>query len=195
MKKILIINGNPKKNSFSDAIADAYCKMLVKLGADCINITLRDLDFNYNVLDNNTKQIVEPDILKMKEHIVEASHIVFVYPDWWGTYPALLKAFIDRTFVNGFAFEYQKGKALPKKLLIGRSARVFVSMDTPKWYYKFFYGKPGHNSMKKSFLNFIGIKPVKFTIFTPMRYTSDETRAGYLKKVGEIAAKDFKAIN
>jgi putative NADPH-quinone reductase len=32
-----------------------------------------------------------------RELILWAEHLVFVYPTWWGTMPALLKGFLDRT--------------------------------------------------------------------------------------------------
>jgi NAD(P)H dehydrogenase (quinone) len=45
MKKILIINGNPVKESYSMALAEAYRKGAEKSGAEIKMISLIDFDF------------------------------------------------------------------------------------------------------------------------------------------------------
>ena len=79
---------------------------------------------------------------------------MFVYPTWWGTMPALLKGFIDKVFQPGFGFQYRNGSVWWDKLLKGRSARLIVTMDTPPLYFRWVYGRPGHNAMKKKILGF-----------------------------------------
>ena len=49
--------------------------------------------------------------------------MVIFTPIWWGALPAKLKGLIDRTFLPGFAFQYEEGKLMPKQLLKGRTAR------------------------------------------------------------------------
>ena len=46
MKKILIINGHPDKESFYFALAESYKKGADSSGADCKLVHLIDLDFN-----------------------------------------------------------------------------------------------------------------------------------------------------
>lgn len=42
---------------------------------------------------------LEEDLVKAQELIRWADHLVFVYPIWWGTMPAVLKGFFDRVFL------------------------------------------------------------------------------------------------
>lgn len=191
-KNILIINGHPNKESFCSEIAKQYETTATKNGAIVNFINLIDLNFDLILKFAYKKNFeLEPDLVKAQELIKNSDHIVFTYPNWWGTYPALLKAFIEKVFLPDFAFSYQKNSPLPKKLLIGKSARIFVTMDTPKWYYKFVYSQPGHNSMKKSILNFCGINPVRFTTFTVVRKSNKKIRRQWLEKVEKLA-KNFK---
>lgn len=44
---------------------------------------------------------LEEDLVKAQELIRWADHLVFVYPIWWGTMPAVLKGFFDRVFLPG----------------------------------------------------------------------------------------------
>ncbi|MBN2892681.1 MAG: NAD(P)H-dependent oxidoreductase [Bacteroidales bacterium] len=186
-KKVLIINGHPNKDSLGNEIAQKYKNGAEKSGIEVSLINIIDLDFNPILKYGYKKDMeFEPDLEKVQKLIKESNHLVLIYPNWWGTYPALLKGFIERVFLPDFAFSYQKDSPMPIQLLKEKSARIFVTMDTPKWYYNLIYRKPGHNSMKKSILNFCGIKPVKITTFTPVRKSTDETRKKWLEKVFKL---------
>ncbi len=190
MKTILILNAHPNRDSFCNALAESYRSGAESSSADVKLINLIDLDFDPILKSTNSQDNeLEPDILKVQEKISKANHLVFVYPNWWGTYPALLKGFFDRVFTSGFAFRYQTKKPMPEKLLTGKSARVIVTMDTPTWYYSIGYRKPGHNSMKRSILELCGITPVKFTTLSPIRNSTDQQRSKWLEKVKELGRK------
>ena len=187
-KQVLIINANPNQNSFSSALAQHYFTGAKDAGAEVKLVNLTDLDFD-PVYHPGTDQVMEADLLEMQKAILKAEHLVFVYPNWWGTYPALFKGFIDRVFIHDFAFRYKKNSPLPEPLLKGKSARAIVTMDTPFWYYTLVYRKSGHHSMKNSILHFCGIKPVRFTVFTPIRHSDEKTRIGWLEKVEQLGRK------
>ena len=176
MKKILIINGHPDKESLCFDLALSYKKGADLAGADCTLVNLIDLEFN-PILTYGYRKIseLEPDLVKMQQEILATDHLVLVYPNWWSTVPALLKGFIDRVFVPGFAFKYRKNSPFWDKLLKGKTARLIVTMDTPKWYYWLINRNAGHNAMKIGVLEFCGIKPVKITAFAPIK-SSDETK-------------------
>lgn len=187
MKKILLINGHPDKESFCFALAQSYKKGADMAGAECKLVNLIDLKFNpiltygYRVVSE-----LEPDLLQMQRDITDATHLVLVYPNWWGTYPALLKGFIDRVFLPNFAFKYLENSPLPAKLLKGKTAQLIVTMDTPTWYYWLINRRPGHNSMKIGILEFSGITPVNITSFGPIRSSDENKRKQWLKEVEEL---------
>ncbi|KTC63730.1 hypothetical protein AO262_36850, partial [Pseudomonas fluorescens ABAC62] len=133
-------------------------------------------------------QPLEPDLLKAQTDITWAEHLVFVYPIWWGGIPALMKGFFDRVLLSGFAFKYRAGKAFPDKLLTGRTAHLLVTMDTPTWYYKWFYRMPGVHQMRKTTLEFCGIKPLKTLTFGPILGSNVSQRNTWLKQARKIAA-------
>lgn len=190
MKKILIINGHPDKESFCFDLAKEYKNGADSSGADCKLINLIDLEFSPILKFGYRKRTeLEPDLINIQKEILESNHLVFVYPTWWGTQPALLKGFIDRVFLPKFAFRYRENSLLWDKLLIGKSARLIVTMDTPRWYYNLIYKKPGHNSMKKGILGFCGVKPVKITTMSPIKSSDKLKREKWLKQVRKIGKK------
>lgn len=78
--------------------------------------------------------------------------------------PALLKGFLDRILLPGWAFREDGNAATGyRPLLEGRSAHLITTMDTPSWVYRLIYGRPGVRAMKVGTLRFCGIKPVTET--------------------------------
>jgi NAD(P)H dehydrogenase (quinone) len=76
------------------------------------------LEFNPNLAFGYRKRTeLEPDLLEAIEKIKKSDHIVWIFPMWWYGYPALMKGFIDRTFLPGITFEPIEGKAMPKKII------------------------------------------------------------------------------
>ncbi|KYG96516.1 NAD(P)H-dependent oxidoreductase [Paenibacillus jamilae] len=186
-KKILVIQGNPVAGSYGEALAQSYVKGAKAAGAEVRLLQLSELDFNPNLLGGYRNKLpLEPDLIQAQGSIKWAEHLVFVFPIWWGSLPALMKGFIDRTFMPGFAFKYQKGKPLPDKLLKGRTARLITTMDGPHWYYRFFQGQPGHRMMKDSTLHLCGVKPVHSTAIDLMNKLSDQQRNDWLSKVEQL---------
>lgn len=184
MKKILIINGHPDKESLCFALAESYKKGADTNGDQCQLVHLVDLKFNL-ILNYGYRVVseLEPDLLKIQQDILQADHLVFVYPNWWATFPALLKGFFDRVFLPNFAFKYHEKGPFWDKLLKGKTARLIVTMDTPKWYYWLVNRSAGHNAIKIGILEFSGIKPVKITAFAPVKSSDNAKRKNWLDEV------------
>lgn len=188
---ILIINGHPDKESLCNALAKHYYDGAKTAGAKAELIHLRDLSFKVNLeYGYRVETPLEPDLIHAQKAIKEASHLVFIFPVWWQTYPALLKGFIDRVFLPGFAFKYRKDSLFWDKFLKGKTARIITTMDTPGWYARIFYKRPAFNALKKGTLNFCGVKPVKVTTFSPVKMASGEKIKRWLLKTRATGNKD-----
>jgi NAD(P)H dehydrogenase (quinone) len=181
MKKILIINGHPNNNSLNFALAEAYKKGALNVGAEVREIIIRDLKFNPNLQSGYQKRTeLEPDLTEAWEKIKWAEHLVWVHPVWWGGLPAITKGFIDRLFLPGFAFQYRENSVWWDKLLKGKTAHIITTLDQPGWYYRIIFGKPSVNQLKKSTLEFCGVKPVKVSYFGPVKSATGETLKNWL---------------
>lgn len=192
MKRILIINGHPDKESFNFGLAAAYKKGALASGAEVKEIVVRELDFNPNLQYGYRKRTeLEPDLLHVQEMIRWAQHLVFVYPVWWGSVPAILKGFIDRVFLPGFAFQKRENSLWWDKLLTGKSARIISTLDQPAWYYWLVYRQPSTYAMKKLTLQFSGIDPVRVTTIGPIRRSKEAYRHSWLKKVERLGQKNI----
>ena len=189
-KKILIINGHPNKNAFNYGIAAAYKKGAVNSGAEVKEIIIADLDFNPNLkFGYQQRAELEPDLIEAWEKIKWAEHLVWIHPVWWGGLPAISKGFIDRLFLPGFAYQYRENSVWWDKLLNGKTAHIITTVDQPGWYYWLFYGRPSVNQLKKSTLEFCGVKPVKVTYFGIVKTATNELRKKWLDKVEDLGRK------
>lgn len=186
-KKILVILGQPQRISYGGALAQAYAEGAREAGAEVEELFLGDLKFNAcGTTGHPQSRDLEPDLARAQEAIKWADHLVFVYPIWWGTIPALLKGFIERVFLPGFAVNFREHSLWWDKLLTGRSARLIVTLNTPSWYYRWAFGRPGHNTMKRTILEFCGIKPVRITEVGPIKDSTDQKRKRWLRQVHAI---------
>ncbi|MGG3308967.1 NAD(P)H-dependent oxidoreductase [Paenibacillus lautus] len=190
MKKVLIIQGNPIENSYGSQLAEVYARGAAESGAEVRELVLAEMEFDLNLSGGyKGKQPLEPDLQKAQELISWADHLVFVYPNWWGGMPALLKGFIDRVFLPGFAFKYRRNSPLPEQLLKGKTARLIVTMDSPYIYYRFYLGQPGHQMMKHSILKFCGVGTVRATNITQLRKMPEVARKQWLERVQRMGRK------
>lgn len=189
-KNILIILGHPESNSFCGAIAENYLQGAQEAGHHVKLFKLGECPFNPILLHGyRQRQDLEPCLQDIQVAITWAQHIVWVYPIWWGSMPALLKGFFDRVLLPGYAFKYREKSALWDKKLTGRSAHVLVTMDTPAWYDWLVYHRPWRHQIKKTLLHFCGIAPVKTTAFASVRYASNQRRQNWLASVKAMAKK------
>jgi len=184
MKRILIINGHPDHQSFNHALSKAYWEGAAQTNAVLEQINIGDLNFSPNLEFGYRKRTpLEPDLDAAIAQIKKADHIVWFFPVWWYGYPALMKGFIDRTFLPGITFQPIKGKAIPEKLLKGKTARIVVTADTPVWYDYLYMKRPAINQFKKGTLQFCGIHPVATTYIAPVKDSSPGFREKWLKKL------------
>jgi putative NADPH-quinone reductase len=108
--KVLVVLAHPNPDSFSHAIVDK------------VSATLTDCDHSVSVVDlyaigysptmtraelaayPTSEPAIDPMVNEHTHLIQECSAIVFVYPTWWSSMPAILKGWIDRTILPGVAF-------------------------------------------------------------------------------------------
>ncbi|MFY4774094.1 NAD(P)H-dependent oxidoreductase [Metabacillus sp. RGM 3146] len=127
MPKTLIIYAHPNERSFCAAIKESVIQVLRERKYDFYIRDLYALQFQPVLYEDNYLQFYQnklpEDIAAEQEYLAWAEHIIFIYPTWWNSMPAILKGYIDRVFTNGFAFRFVNDKT--EGLLEGKKAHVF----------------------------------------------------------------------
>lgn len=186
MKKILVIKGHPKEEGFCNALADRYIKGARAARNKVEVVSIKDLCLERFIKFEHKKSPDLPlDFIKVQNLITWADHLVFVYPIWWATPPALMKLFLEIVLTPGFAYKYKAPihGIIPSwdKLLVGKTARLIATMDSPSIYYKWVLRDPSFKMMKAN-LNFCGINSVKRSYFGSVKLSSDEKKKKWLEK-------------
>jgi putative NADPH-quinone reductase len=189
-QRILVILGHPALDSLCAGMATAYEEGARAAGAEVRRLDLSTLSFSPLLhAGYRGEQPLEPDLLAAQADISWAEHLVWVYPIWWGAMPALMKGFIDRVLLPGYAYKYRRGSSLWDRLLAGRSAELLVTMDSPPWYFRWATRMPGHHQMKKAILEFCGIRPVKVHSFGPVRTAGAERLGTWVEQARRLGAR------
>ncbi len=194
MKKILVIKGHPKEEGFCNTLADRYIKgvktaknkvEVVNVGDLCVERFIK--------FEHKSNPDLPLDFIKVQKLITWADHLVFVYPIWWATPPAMMKLFLEVILTSGFAYKYKAPihGIIPSwdELLSGKTARLIATMDSPSIFYKWILRDPSYKMMKAN-LNFCGIKPVKRSYFGSVKLSSDEKKKKWLEKIYRVGMKE-----
>ncbi|MEI7719920.1 MAG: NAD(P)H-dependent oxidoreductase [bacterium] len=177
-KKIVVLLGHPDSgDTHSGQIALLYATAAKKAGHTVRRFNLGDMDFD-PILHKGYKeiQVLEPDLKKFQDAVRWADHLVIIYPNWWGTMPALLKGLFDRMWLPGFCFNYFKEGIgghlhLWKRLMHGKTARVVVLSGTHPTLIWLFFGDYT-NEIYKNILWFAGFK-TKLTRLGPSEHAPE----------------------
>ena len=112
--KHLVVVAHPRPDSFNMQLKDRYVSCLERLQHDVRIRDLYALGFNpvatpRDLAAGRTGNY-EEDVRTEQEHFLWSDVITFISPVWWMSFPAILKGYIDRILVEGFAYAYGIGK-------------------------------------------------------------------------------------
>lgn len=146
--KILYVYANPNPLSFNGelknialaTLSEKHNVLLSDLYAENFNPTASWNDFtipatllSHSYLaaqqtayrENKIASDIQSELAKIKD----ADHIILQFPLWWFAAPAILKGWLDRTLIKGFA--YDAGKIFKDGLLQGKTATLVVTTQSP----------------------------------------------------------------
>ena len=139
--KALVVHAHPDPDSFNRALLERVVAGLESAGHDVDVIDLYAVDYNAamscdeHVAYPSSTPILDPVVARHAEQVRSCNTLVFVYPTWWSSFPAILKGWIERTLVQGVAFELdgESGKLKPLLTDIDRLIGV-TTHGSPRWY-------------------------------------------------------------
>lgn len=192
MSKIFVLNGHPAEESLSKALCQAYVSTAKTSGNETRICHLHDMQFDidYGFAGYSQTKPLEPDLELFVKNLDWCEHFVLAAPMWWGGLPGKLKGLFDRALLPGQAFDPRNTKmGMPAPLLTGRSGRVFITADTPRWAMSLLYRSAMIRQVEGQILGFIGLKPVKTSFFAPTSDASEKTVQKWLEKARRLGTQ------
>ena len=190
-KKIVIIQGHPdpKDKHFCHALAKAYAEGAESAGHKVTIIEVAHIDFPLLRTQQDFDHGDPIEAIKNVQRIIlEAEHLVMVYPLWFGGLPAYFKAFLEQVFRPGFAANKSTTGGFWEKLLTGRSARIVITMAMPAFIYRWYYLAHSLKSLKRNMLGFCGIGPIADTLIGMAEQLDDAKSKKWLSKMYRLGS-------
>ena len=187
--RVLVLDGHPDPESLCASLAVIAAEAAEARGATVKVRHLSALNFDPNLAGGyKMRQAHEPDLVAFLDALRWCDTMVLVHPMWWGAAPAKLKGLIDRTFLPGIAFAYEGDGHFPKKLFEGRTSRVLITTDTPRWYLWLGYRNGWLNVLRRQILDFVGLKVTHMKTVGPVRSATPAMIASFKDAARKLAS-------
>ncbi|MCL2334453.1 MAG: NAD(P)H-dependent oxidoreductase [Endomicrobia bacterium] len=184
---VLIIFCHPdNKNSSNAAILGRIKSVLEK---NEIKYAVRDLysmKFNpalsKSELAGLKNKKYSKEVLREQKLIKDAGAVIFIYPIWWGTTPAMLKGYIDRVFSISFAADSKDSGGIHS--IKYKDAYVFNTMGMSKdAFEERNFGQLYEKTFDDGALSVAGFNVVKHKYFWSLPTDDDTLMKSYLDEV------------
>ena len=194
--RTLIVVAHPNPDSFNQAIKE---HLVAALEAQNHQVRVRDLyDLGFDpVLSleelqryDSQEGEIPADVKAEQDEILWADHLIFIYPTWWWSTPAMMKGYFDRVFLPGFAFDV--GDQGIKGLLAGKKAWIIQTTGSDQAYIE----ENGLAPMVKTpmeigLFNFCGIEVVDHQILAAVPFVAEEEREEMLERLRDAVRENF----
>jgi NAD(P)H dehydrogenase (quinone) len=140
----------------------------------------------YQVAQNaaGAKNLLCPQVKAEVDKLLWADLVIFHFPLWWFSMPAILKGWVDRVVINGMM--YSKGRWYGNGVFRGKRAFATLTTGAPETA----YSKTGINGYMKDFLfpiqhgifHFLGMDVIDPFIVYGSAYVSEKEREEMLLK-------------
>lgn len=190
MSRIMIVVGHSQQNSFCEALGRAYCEGAEREGHDVRLFLLSRMQFD-PVLREGYRQVqpLEPDLATAYAALSACDHLVLIFPLWCGDMPAILKGFIERILQPDLVKRENTESAMNWHIFQNKSARIVMTMGMPVSIYRWYYRGHALKLLKRNILEFIGIRPVRATLFGMIGTSTLEQRRRWLEAMRALGAE------
>ncbi len=158
--RIQVVHCHPLEDSFNGALFRATVDALRAGGHEVVSTDLYREGFQPAMTEGERRTYMgngydDSAVAGYVEILRSVDGIVFCYPHWWFSMPAMLKGYVDRVWGPGTAFLYDaKDNHLEPNLRRIRLFGVVTTYGSPWWMVRLFAGNPGRKVMMR------GLKPM-----------------------------------
>lgn len=188
--KILAVLAHPNRNSFTGALLDEFTSAVQSVGhsIEIADLYAEGFDPCFSSEDLATyggQAGTSPEVIAEQNRLIAADAVTFFFPVWWWSMPAILKGWIDRVFINGFAFTYEGEKT------VGLLKHEKVAMFCPGacdqgLFRRYGYHAAFQRQIDAGIFGYCGISNVETHIF-PDVDANEQARGRYLAHTREAA--------
>ncbi len=179
-----IVSVHPWDGSFNKAIMNTIIAKWEKENTPYQIIDLHKDNFNPIFTEEELSvyhkgEHLDPLITKYQEILKETDTIIFLFPIWWATLPAILKGFFDKVMLYNFAFSYSSDNNLVPLLNIKKSYLITTSAGDTEM-----FRTPIESFIQMTLMR-VGINDTEWLNCQNVVYGGEEHRKEFLKQILE----------
>lgn len=178
--RVMVTIDHPWERSFNYVILSRVVAVLHERGCEIDVLNLHQENFDpvmrvQELAGYMQGKSLDPKVADYQRRIMQADHLVYIFPVWWEVMPALLKGFFDKVFLPEWAF--QEADAAP---LLGhvQTGTAITTMGAPR---------PIYTSVEpvlcKGILEFCGVQRTRWFNICEVGLKTQEERATWLNDV------------
>jgi len=196
--KTLVVYAHPVDDSFNSAVRDTVVRTLIEGNHD---VRLRDLyaesfdpllSASERAL-HHTPPSTRPELGRDVEDLRWCEALVFVYPTWWSGLPAMLKGWIDRTWMNEVAWVLPARANTIRPRLTNIRRLVAVTTHGSSKIVNALQGEPGKRTITRSIRVMCNRWcRARWIALYGLDKSTAESRAKYLNRVGQRVARALR---
>ncbi|MBT1543907.1 NAD(P)H-dependent oxidoreductase [Curtobacterium aurantiacum] len=157
----LIVTAHPDPDSLTHHVAHRLRDDLPSGSTELADLAAQGFDPRFTLADRQTYRTgadTPPDVVAEQQRIDRATDLVLVFPVWWWSMPALLKGWIDRVFVNGWAFDVGPDGGMRRNLDRLTVHLVPIAGDDAGVYERHGYGEALQTQVVHGIVDFCGAR-------------------------------------
>lgn len=158
--KLLIVTAHPRRDSLTANVIQSFTRGLNKNNhdyeiADLYVERFNPLIFSEDEPDwDNANKVYSKEVMREMERIEAHDALVFIFPVWWYSLPALMKGYIDRVWNYGFAYG-------PHKLPVEKIRWIALAGFTEEKFKKRDYDRMMEHYLNVGLAGYCGVKDSK----------------------------------
>jgi putative NADPH-quinone reductase len=193
--RVVVVVAHPNPASFTQAIAAAATAALERSGHEVTVLDLAGDGFRAamsaeeRVAYHGDEPVVDPMVAEHVRLVRHAEALVFVYPTWWSSVPAVLKGWLERVMVPGVGFAFNDRDRVRPALTNVRRI-VGISTYGSPWRYVKLVNDNGRRTITRALRVSTGLRTrCRWLAFYAIDTSTADERAAFVRKVETAMAR------
>lgn len=157
----LIVTAHPDPSSLTHRAAVRVQQLLGNECSAIADLAQEGFDPRFtpsNRQDYLTRSQSDPAVTAEQQRVDDADHLVLVFPVYWWSMPALLKGWVDRVFVAGWAFDYDEEDQIVRRLERLTAHLLPISGTAEESFARHGYAQSFSTQIERGIIDFCGIQ-------------------------------------
>lgn len=157
--RTLVVTAHPDPDSLTHRAAACLQDLLGPGASSSAHLAQEGFDPRFTLADRRTyvgAAAVDPAVRAEQERLDAVTDVVLVFPVYWWSFPALLKGWVDRVFLAGWAFTYGEAGTIVPRLQRLRVHLLPVAGASAESFDRHGYRQSLHTQVERGILDFCG---------------------------------------